>query len=211
MKSKGLIYGFIGPAGGGKTYNLNKVRELANEEQRDFIEGDFSDGIRQTLLQMFGIENKAVDLSSNAYLAWKDADVPFVVPVGDSLVEGKIKGRELLKNIGENLKYLGGDKIWAKWTGNDIIHKYFELASEGKRNESIIAFGSVRFEPEIRMLFSIADIINKEVKIVFCNHFNTEFNPRVHISENLAHQLILRNAKDGDDVTQIIRSMYQIK
>ena len=211
MKSKGCVYGFIGPAGGGKTYSLNQLRELANREERTFIEGDFSDGIRHTMLQIFGLGEKSVKLSSDAYLTWKDADMPISVPVGDSLVTGNIKGRELLKNIGEYLKKLAGENVWAKWTGNDICRKYWSLSDDVKRNDSIIAFGSVRFESEIRMLFSVADLMNKDVKLIFCNHFNEEFNPSVHISESLAHQLILRDAEDGEDVTQIIRVMYQIK
>ena len=56
-----------------------------------------------------------------------------------------------------------------------------------------------------------ASLIKKDVKLIFCNHYDTKFDPNVHISESLAHQLILRGFKDGEDVTQAVKEIYKIK
>ena len=45
-KTSGKIYGFIGPAKGGKTYQLNRLQNLVMSEERDFIQADFSEGKR---------------------------------------------------------------------------------------------------------------------------------------------------------------------
>ena len=210
-KTSGKIYGFIGPAKGGKSYQLNQLQNLSMSEERDFIQADFSDGIRQTILNIFGITECSVDLLSPCYSQWKEMEQKFTIPVGISLVTSSIKGREILKNVGEYLKTLAGEDVWARWTGNDICRKYWNLESDSKRKDCVIAFGSVRFEVEVNMVFTIAKLLNKEVELRFCNHQNVNFDPNVHISESLGHQLILRGHKDGDDVTASIREMFNIK
>lgn len=209
--TKGKIYGFIGPAKGGKSYQLNQLQNIAICEERDFIQADFSDGIRQTILNIFGTTECSVDLLSPCYSQWKEMEQKFTIPVGNSLVTSGIKGREILKNVGEYLKTLAGEDVWARWTGNDICRQYWNLENDSKRKNCIIAFGSVRFAVEVRMVFTIAELLNKEVELRFCNYQNINFNPNVHISESLGHQLIFRGHKDGDDVTASIREMFNIK
>ena len=210
-KTSGKIYGFIGPAKGGKSYQLNQLQNLAIGEERDFIQADFSDGIRQTVLNIFGTTECGVDLLSPCYSQWKEMEQKFTIPVGSSLETSGIKGREILKNVGEYLKTLAGEDVWARWTGNDICRQYWNLENDSKRKYCIIAFGSVRFGVEVNMVFTIAKLLNKEVELRFCNYQNVNCDPNVHISESLGHQLILRGHKDGDDVTASIREMFNIK
>ena len=210
-KTNGKIYGFIGPAKGGKTYQLNRLQNLVMSEERDFIQADFSDGIRQTILNILGYTECDVDLLSPCYSYWKEMEQQITIPIEDSLVTRYIKGREILKNVGEYLKTLAGEDVWARWTGNDICRKYWNLENDSKRRDCVIAFGSVRFGVEVNTVFTIAKLLNKGVELRFCNYQNVNFDPNVHISESLGHQLILRGHKDGDDVTASIREMFNIK
>ena len=210
-KTRGKIYGFIGPAKGGKTYQLNRLQNLVISEERDFIQADFSDGIRQTILNILGYTKASVNLLSPCYSHWKEMGQKITIPIEDSLVTRDIKGREILKNVGEYLKTLAGEDVWARWTGNDICRQYWNLENDSKRRDCVIAFGSVRFGVEVNTVFTIAKSLNKEVELRFCNYQNVNFDPNVHISESLGHQLILRGHKDGDDVTASIREMFNIK
>lgn len=210
-KTSGKIYGFIGPAKGGKTYQLNRLQNLVMSEERDFIKADFSDGIRKTILNILGYTECDVDLLSPCYSHWKEMEQKITIPIEDSLVTRDIKGREILKNVGEYLKTLAGEDVWARWTGNDICRQYWNLENDSMRRDCVIAFGSVRFGVEVNMVFTIAKLLNKEVELRFCNYQNVNFDPNVHISESLGHQLILRGHKDGDDVTDSIRKMFNIK
>ena len=210
-KTSGKIYGFIGPAKGGKTYQLNRLQNLVMSEERDFIKSDFSDGIRKTILNILGYTKCDVDLLSPCYSQWKEMEQKITIPIEDSLVTRDIKGREILKNVGEYLKTLAGEDVWARWTGNDICRQYWNLENDSKRRDCVIAFGSVRFGVEVNTVFTIAKLLNKKVELRFCNYQNVKFDPNVHISESLGHQLILRGHKDGDDVTASIREMFNIK
>lgn len=210
-KISGKIYGFIGPANGGKSYQLNQLQNLAIREERDFIQADFSDGIRQAILNIFGITECSVDLLSPCYSEWKEMRQRFTLPIGSSLTDGSVTGRELLKNVGEYIKTLAGEDVWARWTCNDICRQYWNLENDSKRKDCVIAFGSVRFEAEVNMVFAFAKLLNKELELRFCNYQNVNFDPNVHISESLGHQLILRGHKDGDDVTVSIREMFNSK
>ena len=210
-KTNGKIYGFIGPAKGGKTYQLNRLQNLVMSEERDFIKSDFSDGIRKTILNILGYTKCDVDLLSPCYSQWKEMEQKITIPIEDSLVTRDIKGREILKNVGEYLKTLAGEDVWARWTGNDICRQYWNLENDSKRKDCVIAFRSVRFGIEVNTVLTIAKLLNKEVELRFCNYQNVKFDPNVHISESLGHQLILRGHKDGDDVTASIREMFNIK
>ena len=78
-KTSGQIYGFVGPSGGGKTYQLNKLMNSSFEEERVFISSDFSDGIRDTLLKIFG-EGGIIDPASRSYMRWKDCKQGIILP-----------------------------------------------------------------------------------------------------------------------------------
>ena len=203
------IYGFIGPAGGGKTYRLNSLKSQCEREQRDFITGDFSDGIRKTVLELFGLGKSEIDPSSQDYLNWKDRKQ--VIDLPGQLGFTEFRGRDLLKNAGEYLKTLAGEDVWARWTEDDICRKYWNLETDEDRDASVVAFGSIRFPSEVNVLFKASSVIWKDVKLIFCNHFDIKFDPNVHISESLAHQLILRGFEDGADVTQAVKDMYNIE
>ena len=209
--SRGKVYGFIGPVQGGKSYQLNELRKSAIEQNVKFINADFSDGIRQTALNIFGTTDCDMNVLSSVYANWKNDYQKISIPVGSSLVTSPIRGRDILKNIGEGLKKLAGDDVWARWTGNDIYRKYWSIDNEEERLKSVIAFGSVRFQEEVEMVFTIAKLLNKEVELKFCNYKNEKYDANVHISERLAHGLIIRNFKDGDDVTLAVKEMFKIK
>ncbi len=209
--NQGKIYGFIGPKQGGKSYRLNELLKHSDAENRKCLQGDFSDGIRQTVLSIFGITEGSVNLLSPWYSSWKDADLQYSVPVGDNIVSGTIKGRDILKNTGEYIKTLAGGSVWARWTAQDILRKHSLLSSDEERNRCTIALGSVRFPIEVNVIFTIAEILNKEVELLFCNYHNEKFCPNVHISEELAHSLIFKGYKDGDIVTDEVKNMYDIK
>lgn len=208
-KTSGKIYGFVGPIGGGKTYQLNKLMNSSFEEERVFISSDFSDGIRDTLLKVFG-ESGVINPASEFYMRWKDCKQGIILPT-DNHNYVYFTGRDLLRNIGEELKKLAGDDVWARWTGNDIIKKYFSIADPERQNTANVAFGSIRYPYEAEMVFSVAKITGKDVKIIFCNHNEVKFNPDTHISEILAHRMILRGCKDGDDITALIKEYFKIK
>jgi hypothetical protein len=92
-----------------------------------------------------------------------------------------------------------------------VSKKYFSIADPERQNTANVAFGSIRYPYEAEMVFSVAKIMGKDVKIIFCNHHEAEFNPDTHSSEILAHQMILRGCKDGDDITALIKEYFKIK
>lgn len=212
-KSRGKIYGFIGPIGGGKTYQLEATRKRSEIEHHSFITGDFSDGIRSSILKIFNVDSKGAILepSDERYLDWKKSTSVVYFPSNQKgYTEYCFHNRELLKNVGEHIKTLAGEDVWARWTGNYVCRKYWDLPEE-KRDYCNIAFGSVRFGVEARMVFNVSKILNKEVNLIFCNHFEQKYNSNVHVSEQLANHLILLGFNDGDDVTQAVKEIYNIK
>lgn len=205
------ILGFIGPMGGGKSYQLEEARKRAADSGRAFLTGDFSDGIRETVLQIFGVSNNGAVLepSDKNYLDWKEMEgsIRFPDVKGNTTCFG-YKYRDLLKNVGEYMKKLAGENVWARWTTLSVYRQYWGGTSELRRNCDIV-FGSVRFEAEVKEIYGLAESINRSVKFIFCNHNKTAYNPDAHISERLAHTLIKRGYTDGDDVTPAIRDIYR--
>lgn len=210
MENKGKVLGFVGPMGGGKTYQLESAKTLSNTEGRIFITGDFSDGIRASVLKIFGVEGAVLEPSDENYLEWKRLNTRVSLPTNEMyLEEFSVCNRDLLKNVGEYFKKLAGADVWARWTENDVHRKYYNLP-ELEREKSNVAFGSIRFAVEANVVFNIANITGKELKILFCNYNQTKFNSNVHISESLAHQLIFKGYKHGDDVTEVIKEIYKL-
>ena len=207
----GMIYGFIGPIGGGKTYQLELLRKRNKEILCPFITGDFSDGIRQTVLNLFGCDGLKINASSGYYLEWKNKEQLFDIPIGDYGRRVPIKGRELLKNIGEGLKDLAGQDVWARWTLSDICKQYQSLPNDNRKQECDVAFGSIRFKDEAQVVFNASEMLEKQVKLIFCNFHEVKYDPDVHVSESLAHKLISLGYKDEDDVTQAVKKIYNIK
>lgn len=207
----GMIYGFIGPIGGGKTYQLELLRKRNKETLCPFITGDFSDGIRQTVLNLFGCDGLKINASSSYYLEWKNKEQLFDIPIGDYGRHVPIKGRELLKNIGEGLKDLAGQDVWARWTLSDICKQYQSLSNDNRKQECDVAFGSIRFKDEAQAVFNASEMLEKQVKLIFCNFHEVKYDPDVHVSESLAHKLISLGYKDEDDVTQVVKEIYNIK
>lgn len=208
-----VVLGFIGPMGGGKSYRVEEARKAAEAAGRGFLTGDFSDGIRETVLQIFGVKGGGAVLepSDKNYLEWKRRGGSISFPDGrGNMVCFEYGYRDLLKNVGEYLKRLAGEGVWARWTTQRVYQQYWSGSSES-RYKCDIVFGSVRFKSEIEEIYGMAESINRSVKFIFCNHNKTAYNPDAHVSERLAHVLIKRGYRDGDDVTAAIRDIINFK
>ena len=66
MSLKGKIYGLVGVIGSGKSYQAEALMVGAACEERPMIMGDFSEGIRQTLMNIFTGESKKRMRSGNS-------------------------------------------------------------------------------------------------------------------------------------------------
>lgn len=206
---KTIVVGLIGPMGGGKSYRLETMRRRACSEGLGFLTGDFSDGIREAVLRIFGASEAGAVLkpSDRNYLEWKKASGKIEFPT----VRGDVScfsygNRDLLRNTGEYIKEVAGESVWARWTTLRVYKQYWNSAPELRHN-SYIVFGSVRFGVEAREIYDFAESINQPVKFVFCNYNKTCYDPNVHVSERLAHTLIKRGYADGDDVTAAVRDI----
>ena len=60
-------------------------------------------------------------------------------------------------------------------------------------------------------LCNASEMLEKQVKLIFCNFHEVKYDPDVHVSESLAHKLISLGYKDEDDVTQAVKEIYNIK
>lgn len=210
----GMIYGFIGPIGGGKTFQLESLRQRNEKILCPFITSDFSDGIRSSVLNIFGVNDKGAVLepSDERYSQWKESTSVIHFPTDSKeWAEYCFHNRDLLKNVGEYFKKLAGENVWARWTLSEICKQYWSLPNDNRKRECDIAFGSVRFKVEAEAVFNAAAMLEKQVKLIFCNFHEVDYNPDVHVSESLAHELISLGYEDGDDVTQAVKEIYNIK
>ena len=106
MSHKGKIYGIVGVIGSGntyysiylsfigsgKTYRAEQLQVDAACEERPMILGDFSEGIRQTLMNIFTGRNRGVQLDSSVYAGWKNAQQSILLPTsGNGLLPDIVK------------------------------------------------------------------------------------------------------------------------
>ena len=87
MSLKGKIYGLVGVIGSGKSYQAEALMVDAACMERPLIMGDFSEGIRQTLMNIFTGESKKIDCTGTAYAKWKQLSSDILLPFfsqGDS-------------------------------------------------------------------------------------------------------------------------------
>lgn len=207
MSLKGKIYGLVGVIGSGKTYRAEQLQVDAACEERPMILGDFSEGIRQTLMNIFTGRNRGVQLDSSVYAGWKNAQQSILLPTsGNGLLPDivKVTGREMLQRTGEYLKTLAGEDVWAKWTANAVTNSWAKMSEEDALMCDIV-FGSLRFDCEAEAIFKVAEATGKEVQIYFCDYHSDSYELNDHVSEKFAQYFLSLGCKDGDDITELVK------
>lgn len=207
MSLKGKIYGIVGVIGSGKTYRAEQLQVDAACEERPMILGDFSEGIRQTLMNIFTGRNRGVQLDSSVYAGWKNAQQSILLPTsGNGLLPDivKVTGREMLQRTGEYLKTLAGEDVWARWTANAVTNSWAKMSEEDAEICDIV-FGSLRFDCEAEAIFKVAEATGKEVKIYFCDYHSDSYELNDHVSEKFAQYFLSLGCKDGDDITELVK------
>lgn len=210
MSLKGKIYGLVGVIGSGKSYRAEEFISDAACAKRPLIMGDFSEGIRETLMNILTGESKKIDCNSEAYAMWKRFHsgicLPFLeegVPYKTLFTE-KVSGRELLTRTGEYLKKVFGPHIWARWTENFVFDCWNKMSDEDA-DACDIVFGSLRFDCEAEAIFRVAEWAGKEVKIYFCDYHSDAYELSDHVSEKFAQYFLSLGCKDGDDITKLVK------
>lgn len=210
MNRKGKIYGLVGVIGSGKSYNAEKLMADAACEERPMIMGDFSEGIRRTLMEILIGEDRRIDCTSEEYADWKRLSnsvfIPFKPEANSPKILGTtlVNGRNLLQRTGEFLKKLAGEDVWARWTANYVVNLWAKM-SESDAYDCDIVFGSLRFDCEAEALFKVAETTGKEVKIIFCDFHSGSYELNNHISEKFARYFLSLGCKDGEDITELIK------
>lgn len=207
MNHKGKIYGIVGVIGSGKTYRAEQLQVDAAVEERPMILGDFSEGIRQTLMNIFTGENRGIQLDGSVYAHWKEMPQSIFVPTSGNGVLPDfylVSGRQLLQRTGEYLKTLAGEDVWARWTSLDIIRRWADLPVE-QAHACDIVFGSLRFDCEAEALFQVAASTSKEVEIIFCNFKSDKYELNDHVSEDFARYFLNKGCKDGENITDLVK------
>ena len=210
------VYGFIGVIGGGKSYTANLYRQKACIEGRSVIEVDFSDAIRDFVYFVITGQRVPVNTLSQEYAMWKKMRSTVFLPhkaydfcSGGSLASVSVTGREMLQRVGEEIKHLAGDDVWARTAADRALAKFAEM-SETERDNCDILFGSLRFIYEAKEMFRVAAETGKEAQIILCDYHSDAYEINNHESERLAQSLIGIGRHDGDDVTDIIQARVEM-
>lgn len=207
MNHKGKIYGLVGVIGGGKSYRAEQLQVDAACAERPMIMGDFSEGIRQTLMNIFTGNNRSIQLDGSVYAYWKEMPQSIFVPTsGNGVLPDSylVSGRQMLQRTGEFLKTLAGEDVWAKWTAQDILNRWSKM-DMNERKQCDIVFGSLRFDCEAAQLFNLANITEKEVEIIFCDFKSDRYEINEHVSERFAQYFLHKGCQDGEDITELVK------
>lgn len=208
---KGKIYGFVGVIGGGKSYRADKLIQQCKAEGRTVVMGDFSEGIRRFAMGMLMGSPKPIDILSKEYSDWKNAAFEVPLPFKD-WNKTTLTGRQILKNIGEGFKEAFGYDIWAGWTENHVIYTLNTICPDMSQEEVdnvVVLFGSVRFPVEAKVLFNLAEKMDREVEIIFCDYKSSVYELFPHVSEKFAQRFIEMGYNDGDNITEEVRKIVQ--
>lgn len=201
---RGVVYGLVGVIGSGKSYRGAKLYESSIAENRDVIVGDFSDGIRETVMNILAGRNIPIDVNSREYLYWKNKEFEVHLP---GQPDENITGRLLLKRTGEFLKQLAGQSVWADFTAKKITEEWTKL-NDFRAFRANIIFGSLRFPEEAEALFKIAKMTSKSPRIIFCDYRSPYYELNDHISEKLAQHFVRDdNFSDGDIITEEVQNL----
>ena len=209
---KDKVYAFVGVVGGGKTFRLEKMLNDAEILGISVIKADFSDGVRDTLMNILTGSDQEIDLSSKLYADWKLANIDVPVPYETFHCNTiRTTGRELLQNTAEFCKKLAGAGVWAKYAEDKVVSRFKEYVKSGTFSSDNISimFGSVRFPSEVQAVFRVGEKTGKDVQFIFCDYHSENYSPNIeHISEGLAHDCISAGFKDGDDITEYLYDRY---
>ena len=209
---KGKVYAFVGVVGSGKTFRLEKMLNDAEISGMSVIKADFSDGVRDTLMNILTGSDQEIDLSSKLYADWKldviEVPVPYETFPCNTI---RTTGRELLQNTAEFCKRLAGTGVWAKYAEDKVVSQFKEYVKSGTFSPDHISimFGSVRFPSEIQVVFRVGEKTGKDVQFIFCDYHSENYSPNIdHTSESLAQDCISAGFKDGDDITEYLYDTY---
>lgn len=212
------IYAFVGVIGSGKSHRLERMKEEYNGDGQVVITADFSDGIRELTRQVFGYSSEFGDVNSEEYRDWKNNVVcEFSEITSNGVVENKMRGRDILRRIGEGVKSVAGVDVWARYTTARIYDQVCRQSfrSDVRVNGVRVLIGSVRFKDEVQSIFQLyRDLMDKaqflgiepQIHFIFCDYHSPSYDATSHhISEALAQAVIgLNKYKDGDDITEIV-------
>lgn len=207
-RNEGKIYGFVGVTGSGKDYQVGLLKDLDEASKRPCLTGDFSEGIRQTVmtfLMPWG-EVQVIDPESQEYRDWKNLEFEVPLPVscsGMDMLRSKITGRNILQNVGEGMKRVCGKDVWANWTANHILQRWLALPEIDKMKADVV-FGSIRFDYEAEQVFKVAGIMHKTVEIYMCDYHSQFYKVLDHESENFAKYFLGLGYKDGQNITDAV-------
>lgn len=212
-RNEGKIYGFVGVTGSGKDYQVGLLKDLDEASKRPILTGDFSEGIRQTVMSFllpYG-EMNYIDPESRVYRDWKSLEFDIPIPVscgGVDMMTSRITGRQILQNVGEGLKAMFGNNIWANWTSNYLLRHWLMLPEVEKMRADVV-FGSIRFDCEAEEVFKIAGIMKKTVEIYLCDYHSKFYKVLDHKSEDFAKYFLGLGYKDGDNITDEVYRKIQ--
>lgn len=207
-RNEGKIYGFVGVTGSGKDYQVGLLKDLDIASKRPILTGDFSEGIRQTVMSFllpYG-EMNYIDPESRAYRDWKSLEFDIPIPVsggGVDMMTSRITGRQILQNVGEGMKKLCGQDVWANWTANKILQRWLQLPEIDKIKADVV-FGSIRFDCEAEQVFKVAEIMHKTVEIYMCDYHSQFYRVLDHESEKFARYFLGLGAQDGQNITNAV-------
>lgn len=218
MKIPVEIYAFVGVIGSGKSHRLEQMKKEYNGDGQVVIIADFSDGIRDLTRQIFGYSSEFGDVNSEEYRDWKNNVVcEFSEITPNGVVENKMRGRDILRRIGEGVKNVAGVDVWARHTTVRIYDQVCKQSfrSDVRVNGVRVLIGSVRFKDEVQSVFQLyRDLMDKaqflniepQIHFIFCDYHSPSYDATsYHISEALAQAVInLGKYKDGDDITEIV-------
>ena len=209
-EQQGKVYGFVGVTGSGKDYQAGLLKDLDEASGRFCLSGDFSEGIRQTVLSFLTPNcetQQFIDPESKEYREWKNLEFEVPIPVlcaETGTLKTKITGRNLLQNVGEGMKAVCGKSVWANWTSDRILQRWLALP-EIDRQQADVVFGSIRFDYEAEQVFKVASFMNKPVEIYMCDYHSQFYKILDHESEKFAKYFLALGARDGDNITMLVQ------
>ena len=165
------VIGYCGPIGSGKDYEANK---LILEDK--FIKVNFAD----PLLEDLWASLKWVPLNHEDYEKFK------VMQINDNC-----NGRDLIKNYGETMKKLHGEKYWInKW-----YKKVYSLMSKGYKK---FVIADVRFKQDFEYIRQFSG------KVFFTRFESEKFKlNREAESEKIAIALYDKNIQHLEEITNL--------
>lgn len=170
------IRGFIGPMGGGKDYQANKLIE-----EEGYVKVAFADSLRDMAWKILSWK----PANEEEYDRFKKGDI-FL----DSMA-GFINGRLFLQNLGETLRETDKN-FWVK-----ELKKRLDILEINGYNKIVVT--DIRHDNELEFIKSLS--YKSDNKIIFCNYKSDRYRvDDSHISEALAHKYLENGYKDGDEI-----------